>query len=317
MNAVKAKSINNIDSGMGALDVFTDRADLEIVVEGTSLSSFWAVQIYVTDLNDGRSVVELVALGHGAARQMLIGTFAVASNMGTVRSYSFSNSKKKRTKIIEMLEGQILPDNESDAEKIIYGNQQTSSPSIPQSEHQDQLQTQSNIPPGWNDVSHSGDMQPNQHVSNSKSVQQSSAPVGPKFNSDGSVNITGINDADLISMGKTFQKNREYKHSQECFEPLARKRNTEGQYNLGIAIWESALAAAQSGSADKAKKAFNKALTWIKPVADGGNAESQVKMGEAYMFGRGVDKDITKAKEYYQKAADKGHTHAKKIIVKL
>jgi TPR repeat protein len=131
------------------------------------------------------------------------------------------------------------------------------------------------------------------------------------------VDVSGVSDNDLVSMGERFQKNREYAHAQECFEALARKGNSEGQYLLGVALWESAVAVAQAGSAEDSKKAFAKALTWLKPSADSGHAESQARMGEAYMFGRGVDKDITKAKEYYQKAANQGHEKSKQLVAKL
>src|SRR5207244_4201366 len=42
-------------------------------------------------------------------------------------------------------------------------------------------------------------------------------------------------------------------------------------------------------------------------LADQGNAATQFSLGVQYEFGRGVAKDLGKAAELYQKAADKGY----------
>ena len=47
-----------------------------------------------------------------------------------------------------------------------------------------------------------------------------------------------------------------------------------------------------------------------KPFAAAGDADALFNMGQAYKLGRGVDADPTTARDYYRKAADKGHLPA-------
>ena len=42
-------------------------------------------------------------------------------------------------------------------------------------------------------------------------------------------------------------------------------------------------------------KDFTSAMRLLSPLADGGNAEAQYKVGEMYEMGRGVDQDREKA----------------------
>jgi TPR repeat protein len=316
LRKLKVNEIEQINSGMGALDGFSDHADLEIVVSGATgfgqIGSHWAVQIYVYDLHDGRCVVEFVALGEGAfTRGLRFVNSHTNRRLYTedLRGLKLSNSKSKRAKIVEALGGQILPEDEAEADRIISGATQ---PNIPLSQSASSPQPIAS-----------------QGVNNS--VQSNSAPVSnptsrtvatptitaPIFNDDGSVNITGQADETLINWGDSLEKQRKFGHAAKCFEAVARKGNPEGQYKLGLVEWRSASAIAQSGSAEESKKAFLKALKWIKPAADGGHSESQFRIGEAYMFGRGVEKDMGKAKEYYQKAANQGYEQAQQILSKL
>jgi TPR repeat protein len=127
----------------------------------------------------------------------------------------------------------------------------------------------------------------------------------------------GMSDQAVIALGEKYQSNREYKKAADCFESLARKGNKEGQYRLGVVEWLSANALAQGGSTTEANKAYVKALTWLKPAADGGHAESQFYVGEAYTYGRGVTADKATAKEYYRKAASQGHAQAQQRADRL
>jgi len=45
-------------------------------------------------------------------------------------------------------------------------------------------------------------------------------------------------------------------------------------------------------------------------LAQGGDAESQLKSGNAYYFGRGVEKDYKEAVKWYTKAAEQGNAIA-------
>lgn len=53
-------------------------------------------------------------------------------------------------------------------------------------------------------------------------------------------------------------------------------------------------------------KDYNKALTIIKPLAEGGDSQAQVTLGIMYDFGHGVPKDETEAIQWYIKAAEQG-----------
>ncbi|MEP3227549.1 MAG: SPOR domain-containing protein [Parasphingorhabdus sp.] len=48
---------------------------------------------------------------------------------------------------------------------------------------------------------------------------------------------------------------------------------------------------------------------WRGP-ANAGDADAQFNMGQAYKLGRGVPMDLTKAEQYYKRAADQGHLQA-------
>jgi len=73
--------------------------------------------------------------------------------------------------------------------------------------------------------------------------------------------------------------------------------------------------AAQSKKlADEKAAAEKKALDWNQKQADAGDAYGQWRMGQRYLTGNGVDKNITKAREYFSKAADQGNPDAKKAL---
>lgn len=52
-------------------------------------------------------------------------------------------------------------------------------------------------------------------------------------------------------------------------------------------------------------------------MANYGNPEAQVKLGEMYEEGHGTEQDYDKARTWYQKAADQGFAPAKKKLSKL
>jgi len=58
-------------------------------------------------------------------------------------------------------------------------------------------------------------------------------------------------------------------------------------------------------------------FAYQKKMADYGNPEAQVKLGEMYEEGHGTDKDYSMARQWYQKAASQGYAPAKKKLVGL
>ena len=55
---------------------------------------------------------------------------------------------------------------------------------------------------------------------------------------------------------------------------------------------------------------FEAAHAWLKLSADKGDAESLFLLGNMYMFGMGVKKDVVTAKQFFERAAKQGHAKA-------
>lgn len=90
---LKASSIQKISSGTGALEMFDDRADIQVVAQGVDFTAFWAVQVYVLDEGNSRNIM-LVALGDsGFSRAM----------GGLRNTVSLTKSIKKRDSIATAL----------------------------------------------------------------------------------------------------------------------------------------------------------------------------------------------------------------------
>lgn len=58
-------------------------------------------------------------------------------------------------------------------------------------------------------------------------------------------------------------------------------------------------------------------FTYQKKMADYGNPEAQVKLGEMYEEGRGTKQDYEVARQWYQKAADQGFAPARDKLIQL
>lgn len=50
-------------------------------------------------------------------------------------------------------------------------------------------------------------------------------------------------------------------------------------------------------------------MIWGRKAAEGGHAEAQANLGTAYVWGRGVPKDLALAASWYRKAAEQGNVH--------
>lgn len=66
--------------------------------------------------------------------------------------------------------------------------------------------------------------------------------------------------------------------------------------------------------AEKANDYFQKSLTNMIALADSGDAEAQIELGSCYYRGLGVSKDLTKAVEWEQKAAEQGYAFAQNYL---
>jgi TPR repeat protein len=62
---------------------------------------------------------------------------------------------------------------------------------------------------------------------------------------------------------------------------------------------------------------YAKAREWFEKAADKGDASAMNKLGWLYENGEGVTQDYTKARGWYQKAADKGDASATAYLEEL
>lgn len=65
---------------------------------------------------------------------------------------------------------------------------------------------------------------------------------------------------------------------------------------------------------DGAKMIEHHGVVWLKKAAAQGNADAENLLGDCYRNGWGVSEDVVAAKEWYQKAAEKGHQEAKEFL---
>lgn len=76
----------------------------------------------------------------------------------------------------------------------------------------------------------------------------------------------------------------------------ASRGNAAAQNNLAVMLDE--------------KRQMPEALQWYLAAAEGGSASAQSNLGSIYRIGRGTQKDLAKAKYWYEKAAAQGHAVA-------
>jgi len=56
------------------------------------------------------------------------------------------------------------------------------------------------------------------------------------------------------------------------------------------------------------------AVTWYRAAAEQGNADGQIGLGEMYAKGEGTERDLEKAVEYIELAAESGHQRAIRVL---
>jgi TPR repeat protein len=132
---------------------------------------------------------------------------------------------------------------------------------------------------------------------------------------------------------------RNYAKAMAWYRRAAEQGYAVSQYDLGLMyekgegvspdpetalMWfrksaEQGFARAQTKLAEFAFASGNmaEAFFWWKKAADSGDADAMFNVGSAYSVGRGVDKDLTKAIEYYRKARDAGNDAAEHILKQL
>jgi TPR repeat protein len=56
------------------------------------------------------------------------------------------------------------------------------------------------------------------------------------------------------------------------------------------------------------------AMTKLRPLAEQGNADAQVKVGLMYGYGEGVTQDHVEAAKWYRRAAEQGHAFGQSLL---
>ena len=85
---------------------------------------------------------------------------------------------------------------------------------------------------------------------------------------------------------------------------------------LVVAVLAAAMAAPLSAQSVKAgieawqRADYPGAVAIWRPLAEGGDADAQFNLGQAYRLGRGVPLDLSAAKIWFERAARKGLTQA-------
>jgi TPR repeat protein len=96
--------------------------------------------------------------------------------------------------------------------------------------------------------------------------------------------------------------------ARELFLKAANMGHPSAQFNLGILYYQG------MGGVKKDKTT---ALKWIKKAADQNIPQAVYFVGQAYEFGWGTPKNMSKATEYYKKAAELGEENAIKKLTEI
>lgn len=70
----------------------------------------------------------------------------------------------------------------------------------------------------------------------------------------------------------------------------------------------------QDGLTAYKQKDYETALRILTPLAEGGDAEAQLGVGNMHLFGRGVPQNVTQAIQWFQKSAHRGNVNAQNTL---
>jgi uncharacterized protein len=104
---------------------------------------------------------------------------------------------------------------------------------------------------------------------------------------------------------------RDYCMIRVTFVYMIRLRNRSGLVTFAMAVLLSALLKADFATGSRAyeQRDYATALSEWTPLANNGNTDAQVRVGEMFENGLGVPPNYTKASKWYRRAAEKGDAH--------
>lgn len=102
---------------------------------------------------------------------------------------------------------------------------------------------------------------------------------------------------------------------------LAKKEFERGDLVVSMSLWRKAAQAGYAPSQvwlgdilDKAEEDVE-AAEWYQKAADQGSADGEYGLGQMYLKGEGVKKDVEQGKRYIERAATKNHVDAVKMMM--
>lgn len=130
-----------------------------------------------------------------------------------------------------------------------------------------------------------------------------------------------IEIAAQIMQAKEMQSHEEYSRAVELLLPLAKQGNTEAERLLdecrqqeAAREREESAAILQEAQTLREKKEYEREVRLLRPLAEKGNIEAQMHLGNKYLNGQGVAYDVHLALFWFQKAAEQGYTYAQNLV---
>lgn len=100
-------------------------------------------------------------------------------------------------------------------------------------------------------------------------------------------------------------------HGQPAIDAALLAKADGGDPAAQVAVGEKyAQAAAVAQDPGEATESWNKAIEWYARAAAKDYAQAEIRLADAYAYGRGVPRDKVKAVEWYRKAAEQGDAGA-------
>ncbi len=110
-----------------------------------------------------------------------------------------------------------------------------------------------------------------------------------------------------ISRARQALAMRDYTLARDLLTPLAAKRNSEAEFDLGK----------MSELGEGTARSIEGAAGWYRKAADSGNVDAASRLGELYLRGVGVAQNFTKAHHWLDVAANEGNAHAQMRLGRL
>ncbi|WP_232451726.1 tetratricopeptide repeat protein [Histophilus somni] len=110
-------------------------------------------------------------------------------------------------------------------------------------------------------------------------------------------NLHAETDTERFNRALQFIKQQNYSDAFPLFKQLAEQGEAHAQNNLGLMYTDGGKGITQN---------YKQAVYWYTQAAEQGYANAQYNLGVMYANGQGVQRNVSKAKQYYRLACDNG-----------